>query len=61
VREHREVAAIVRTPQMQQQIAALGMEPIGNTPAEALMATSNSPTCGHSNSPRQDGRIMGFS
>jgi hypothetical protein len=26
----------------------------------ALMATSNSPTCGHSNSPRQDGRIMGF-
>jgi hypothetical protein len=24
------------------------------------MATSNSPTCGHSNSPRQDGRIMGF-
>jgi len=29
-------------------------------PWEALMATSNSPTCGHSNSPRQDGRIMGF-
>ena len=28
--------------------------------ALALMATSNSPTCGHSNSPRQDGRIMGF-
>jgi hypothetical protein len=26
----------------------------------ALMATSNSPTCGHSNSPRQDVRIMGF-
>jgi len=25
-----------------------------------LMATSNSPTCGHSNSPRQDGRIMGL-
>ena len=24
------------------------------------MAASNSPTCGHSNSPRQDGRIMGF-
>jgi hypothetical protein len=30
---------------------------VGATP---LMATSNSPTCGHSNSPRQDGRIMGF-
>ena len=28
--------------------------------ALAPMATSNSPTCGHSNSPRQDGRIMGF-
>ena len=25
-----------------------------------LVATSNSPTCGHSNSPRQDSRIMGF-
>lgn len=25
----------------------------------ALMATSNSPTCGLSNSPRQDGRIVG--
>lgn len=26
-----------------------------------LMATSNSPTCGHSNSPRQDGSDYGFS
>jgi transposase len=26
--------------------------------ALALMATSNSPTCGRSNSSRQDGRIM---
>jgi len=32
-----------------------------STAALTLMATSNSPTCGHSNSPRQDGRIMGFS
>ena len=27
----------------------------------ALMATSISPTCGHSNSPRQDGSDYGFS
>ena len=31
-----------------------------NEVGRALMATSNSPTCGHSNSPRQDGGIMGF-
>ena len=29
--------------------------------AQPLMATSNSPTCGHSNSPRQDGLDYGFS
>jgi tripartite-type tricarboxylate transporter receptor subunit TctC len=31
----REVVAIVRTPEMTKQIEALGMEPVGNTPAEA--------------------------
>lgn len=32
----RELDAIVKSPQMREQIENLGMEPIGNTPAQAL-------------------------
>jgi site-specific recombinase XerD len=32
--------------------------PLWKSTVQALMATSNSPTYGQSNSPRQDGRIM---
>ena len=38
----------------------LGTDLVGQDSPCAPMAASNSPTCGHSNSPRQDGRIMGF-
>jgi tripartite-type tricarboxylate transporter receptor subunit TctC len=33
-RLHTEVAKILRTPEMRQQLAAVGAEPIGNTPEE---------------------------
>ena len=33
---------------------------VGKFSGRSLMATSNSPTCGHSNSPRQDGVDYGF-
>jgi tripartite-type tricarboxylate transporter receptor subunit TctC len=33
-RLHAEVAKILRTPEMRQQLAAVGSEPIGNTPEE---------------------------
>jgi tripartite-type tricarboxylate transporter receptor subunit TctC len=33
-RLHTEVAAILRTPEVKQRLAALGAEPVGNTPAE---------------------------
>jgi hypothetical protein len=36
----------------------LGQIDPGELVQQPLMATSNSSTCGHSNSPRQDGRIM---
>jgi tripartite-type tricarboxylate transporter receptor subunit TctC len=33
-RLHTEVAAILRTPEVKQRLAALGAEPVGNTPEE---------------------------
>ena len=59
----------VQSDQMKIDVARLGIPACRMTPVPMAvdtaalatpMATSNSPTCGHSNSPRQDGRIMGF-
>ena len=34
VRLHSEVAKILRTPEVRQELAALGAEPVGDTPEE---------------------------